>query len=322
MATSSDRGVSDHAALAENLRIVASCGVEPTQLLTIALAHIDAEDVDEALDALMARRELLVEVFAETSGPPQHLAPAPAGSPLAKLRPEIGDHELREHLVFGELLGHMNAMQVLVYSVAGIELSVEDAAMLDDIFVILQVADPRIWPLAVTRNLFAAGRPLHARLLGGLTSMMSPYFAIQPLSRALELLAEIEAAIADGVSFNEWVDEALRSKRRLPGFGRPILHGDERVPRIFAAIERAGRCGGPNVRRALGLGDELRRRKGLEINAIMPLAALLRDLGFSDDAAACFLVHVLMSCVMMHAVVAPTTRAPSAPKEKPPNSAV
>lgn len=288
--------------LLDNLRLAASCGSRPSDLLIVALTHLDAANVDEALDGLLELRALLNEA-ADTPAPPRALAPPPAGPRLARMRPELDDHELRGRLLFAQLAGRKTAMQVLALELAGLELSRADARLLEDVFSILQVADPGIWPLAVTRALGAAERPLHDRVVGGLASMHSLYFGPLAARRAHELLDEVDAVMGEGTSIGDWVDGAVAAGQRIPGFGRPILSGDERIPALLKACGRAGRDEGASVTLSLALADELRLRRELAPNAALVLAAILRDLGFGPAATEAFCIHALFACVLMHATV-------------------
>ncbi|MEM9454967.1 MAG: citrate/2-methylcitrate synthase [Myxococcota bacterium] len=291
--------------LEDALRLAAGCGAEPSLLLTVALAFLDADTVDDALEQLIARRESIARVASNTPAPPRGLASAPEGPALAGMRLEVADHEIRGRLLFAELGRQKTFMQVVALAIAGLELSDEDAGLVEQIAISVQVADPRIWPLTVVRQAAASGRPLGARVIAGIATLSNPYMAAIPVVNFFGVLGRIEAAEAEGSGLETWLDQVLATGERLPGVGRPVLEGvDERIPPMLEAARRCGRHEGPSVRLALALERELMARKGIRLNAAGVLAALMRDLGFEANAAGAFTLLCLMVPVLMHAALA------------------
>ena len=286
------------------IRTAAGCGANPGQVLTVAMAFLDASTVDDALDQLIARRQMIARAVADTPVPHRAPAPPPDGPLLARIRPDIADHEVRGKLLFAELLGKKSFFQVAALAIAGLLLSDADAQLVERCAVIFQVADPGIWPLAVVRRAAASGRPFSARVLAGVATMLNPYLAAIPTARFVAVLERIEVAQARGVSLESWLDETLATGERLPGVGRPVLKGiDERIPQMLQAARRCGRHDGPSVRLTLELERRLVERKGIRLNAGGIFAALMRDLGFSADAIGAFIQLYLMVPILMHAVL-------------------
>lgn len=286
------------------MQLAAGCGAHPTQVLTVALAFIDADTVDDALDQLIARREMIAAAVASTPAPHRSLAPAPHGPPLARMRLDVGDHEVRGKRLFGELTGKKSFLQVAALAVAGLELSDADAQLIEHFGVISQVADPRIWPLAVVRRATESKRPFAARVLAGTATMLNPYMAAQPISGFVGVLERIEAARAQGTSLTAWLDETLATGERLPGVGRPVIKGvDERIPPMLETAEQHGRLDGPSVQLARELERELIERKGIQLNAGGMFAAIMRDMGFSAQAVGAFIQLFLTVPILMHAAL-------------------
>lgn len=286
----------------EIIGLAAGCGASPTQILTVALASIHASTVDEALDALLARRGDIARAVADTPTPHCSLAAPPAGPPLARMRLEIGDHELRERLVFDALLGEQRFMQVVALAVAGVELSESDAELVEQLLIASQVADPRIWPLAVTRRLARFGAPFESRVLGGVASMLNPYMGAKPCAAFVALLDRVHDALARGMSVDAWLDDVLASGELLPGFGRPVIRGvDERVPHYLEIARNHGRLDCANVRVVLELDKRLSARKGIRVNAAGVITAILCDLGFSAAGIGGIIQLCLTVPVLMHA---------------------
>ncbi|MEM9492259.1 MAG: hypothetical protein AAGC55_24140, partial [Myxococcota bacterium] len=120
-------------ALREAVGMAASCGCPPSQLLMVALAGIQADTIDQTLDQLDAWRHELVGIVRDNAGPPSALAEPPQGPALARMRLEIADHELRDRLVFGDLLRRKSFFQVAALAFDGLEISSRDGELLDQL---------------------------------------------------------------------------------------------------------------------------------------------------------------------------------------------
>lgn len=289
----------------ENVRLAAGCGAAPALLLSVALASAGPASVGEAL-ALLARLGGEIErLHAGTPRPHPKLAelePELRREPeLARMRLDVGDHELRGRLVFGELLGKKSFLQVAALAIAGVELSDADAELLEHEGVLTQLADVRIWPLAVTRRVAAAGGSLAECVVAGLASSCTPQMTVMPVAGFMRFLAEVEAELAAGAALDAVVRARLASGERIAGLGRPVLGADERVPPKLALAERYGRAAGRNMRLAREIDALVSRAKGLRVNSAGFQGALLGDLGFSADAAAAFCLLYFLVPVLAHA---------------------
>lgn len=290
----------------EAVSLAAGCGANPTQLLTVALSAIRADTLDDALDQLLARRATIARAAAETPVPHRELAAPPVGPWRARIRRDIDDHEIRDQLLYGTLLGKKNFLQVAALSIGGVELSDSDARLVDEIAVIFQLADPRIWPLAVTRRIGRLGQPLGARLTAGIASMFNPFMVSCPTAGFFAVLERIEVALAGGMTLGQWLDDALATKIRIPGVGRPVLRGpDERFALSVAAAHKYQRGDGANLAVIVELNELLIERKGLHLNGAAVFAAIMRDLGFSAPALAAMMQLFFMVPVLTQATVEP-----------------
>lgn len=278
--------------LLENVRLAAGCGAGPTMLLTVALASTGAKTVNEALDRLNRLRDDITRLDRETPRPHAALAELEPelidDPPVARMRLDVGDHELRGKLVFGEFLGRKSFMQVAALAIAGIEISESDAKLLEDIGVLAQLADPRIWPLTVAKRIAANGGSLAEAVTAGIASLCTDQMTGLPSAGFMRFLDRVECEVRHGRTVESIVLGALERGERIPGVGRPVLRGDERVPPMLEAIRRHGRGDGASVALALEIDQELARAKGLRVNSAGLCGAVMRDIGFSPDAAAAF----------------------------------
>ena len=97
---------------AEAITLAAGCGATPSQIVTVALTMLEdptddgtrsgAAAIHAIFDRLLAERTRIAELVDHAPVPHQTLARPPAGPPLARMRLDIGDHEVRGRLVFRE----------------------------------------------------------------------------------------------------------------------------------------------------------------------------------------------------------------------------
>jgi citrate synthase len=105
----------------------------------------------------------------------------------------------------------------------------------------------------------------------------------------MELIARsLAAAKADGVrpdkAAERTVDDAIRSKRRLPGLGHRVHTTDPRVKVLFDMARDEGVAGdGIKFMEALE-ADAGKKIKPLPMNIDGALAAILHDMGFAPPA--------------------------------------
>lgn len=299
--------------LLENVRLAAGCGARPTMLLTVALASTGAKTVDEALGRLNRLSGEIARIDRETPRPHAALAELEPelidDPPVARMRLDMGDHELRGRLVFGELLGKKSFMQVAALAIAGIEISESDGQLLDEIGVLAQLADPRIWPLTVAKRIAASGGSLAEAVTAGIASLCTDQMAGIPIAGFMRFLERVENEVCEGRTVESVLREVLATRERIPGVGRPVLRGDERVPPMLEAIRRHGRGEGASVVLALRIDQVLVREKGLQMNSAGLCGAVMRDIGFSPDAAAAFCLIYFLVPLLSHRAASGCHRA-------------
>jgi hypothetical protein len=289
----------------ENVRLAAGCGASSSSLLTVALATSSASTVSDAIDELQELREALSRVESETPRPHASLAVLEPElvreRDVGRMRLDIGDHELRGRLLYADLLGKKSFMQVAALSIAGIDLSASDAELVENIGVLTQLVDPRIWPLAVARRIAANGGGLASALVAGLATLCTPQMTGQPVAGFIQFLDRVEP-LARRARIAEVLRHLLGRGEHIAGVGRPVLRSDERVPQILDLARRHGRYDGKSLQLALELDAELHRQKGLRVNSAGFCGAILRDIGFAPDAGAALCMLYFVVPVLTHAI--------------------
>lgn len=259
--------------------------------LATALATARPQSAEEAFALLDARRDELLRVMNEPGTLRRLAEPEPEIShepELGRLRLDIGDHEIRGKLLFGEILGKKSFFQLAAWAIAGLDLSPSDAELLEQVGIICVYADPKIWPLTVARRAGAHGAGLAGGLVAGVAAMCTRNMTSQPVAGFMRFLDRVDAEMASGKSLDEVVAAALASRERIPGVRRPVTGTDERLPPLMATFERFGRADGPSLRLMRRLDEAFAAHKGLRLNAAAPIGAVLRDIGFTPRAAGGF----------------------------------
>ena len=289
----------------ESARLASATGAAPIELLIAALSAQPESGVADALRALGANSRALMRLAAR--GAPELARRAATLPPelefepeLARVRPDLRDHELRGKLLFRDLLGRKSFFQVAAWAIAGIELAERDALLLEQLGVNTQLLDPHIWPLAAARRVAAQGAPLARVMAGGSAAMFTRNITVEPVAAFVGLLDEVQGALDGGMSLDAFVRRQLRERRRLPGFGRPVLGPDERVPHALRLLRSHGRSGGASVRLTRRLERLLHRAKGLRLNSAGLQGAVMRDLGFSPAAAKAFCALYFVVPMLAH----------------------
>jgi hypothetical protein len=287
-------------------RLAATTGASALDILIAAAAALPPDtDVPSALVALGQRaRELDELAHGSAAALGRRAAPLPPElefePELARVRPDVRDHELRGRLLFRQLLGRKSFFQVAAWAIAGVELRKSDALLLEHLGVNTQLLDPHIWPLAAARRIATRGAPLARVLAGGSAAMFTRNITAEPVGAFIRLLDETQAALDGGASLQGFLDAELRRGRRLPGFGRPVLGPDERVPHGLRLMRRHRRASGASVRLTRQMERVLLKAKGLRLNSAGLQGAVMRDLGFAADAAAAFCAIYFVVPLLAH----------------------
>jgi hypothetical protein len=296
-------------AAVQNAELAAATGAAPGELLAAALASLPVATVPGLMTALR-RIQPVLEQLADHGAPDVARRPAKLEArlklepELARIRPDLRDHEIRGKLLFRQILGRQSFFQVAAWSIAGVELTALDARLLEQLGVNTQLLDPHIWPLAVARRIAAQGGPLARSLIGGVAALFTSNITIEPVAAFMRFLDEVESALERGGSVESFVAAQLRRGRTIAGFGRPVLGPDERVPHALRLAKRHRRAAGKSVRLAQAVEGELRKSKGLAINSAGLQGAIMRDMGFTPGAAsAVCALYFLVPLLAQHAFV-------------------
>jgi hypothetical protein len=196
------------------------------------------------------------------------------------------DHRYFGYAAFGELLGNESLTGLGALSILGRRLPADACALLDDAAVSLTLADPRIWPLKLTRLLSSYGCSLTG-VAGGLLVQDNARIGPWVFQKAAELLEvfhrELGASGTDSESAEDVVRRYFASHEFMWGFGTPFRQHDERLVAFSARVRLRERDRLPywsTFQAIAGVVVELRRAQP---NIAMGLAAVCLDLGLRPD---------------------------------------
>jgi hypothetical protein len=236
---------------------------------------------------------------------------------------EWGDNRAFGHSVAQELAGKESYVGLLSLAVAGRRLTPDECALLDDLAVVITVADPRIWPLKLVRVVSSYGGCLAAFAAGELC-LDEAFIGHFTTGEAAKMLVETRRALGNRCfeldALTEHVRGLLEQGKRLLGIGVPFRPVDERVTMLMDRVRTRGRADLAFWRLFLLFQTALERVKKLRPNIGLAAAALCLDLGFLPRECG-ILVASLGSADFLANAVEGSRQAPAVLRELP-NSAV
>ena len=237
---------------------------------------------------------------------------------------EWGDNWAFGHSVARELAGKERYVGLLSLAVAGRRLTASECALLDDLAVVMTVADPRIWPLKLVRVASSHGGCLAAFAAGQLC-LDEAFVGHFTTGEAARMLFETRRALGDGCfdldAVTEHVRALLEPGKRLLGIGVPFRHVDERVVMLMERVHARGRADLAFWKLFLLFQTALESVKKLRPNIGLAAAALCLDLGFTPRQCA-ILVSALGSTDFLANAVEGSLQAPAVLRELPKSAVV
>jgi hypothetical protein len=215
------------------------------------------------------------------------------------------EHRYFGHAVFGELAGKQSFTGLLALSILGRRLSDEEVGVLDDMAGVLTLADPRIWPLKLTRVIASYGAAIPA-ISAGLLMEEGARIGPSTTVGAAEVLRDFHAAIGDRVEDTQHVRTVvaayLSEHSFVWGFGTPYRSRDERLVAFHACMRRRGRDRLPHYRSMDAVAEIVRDARTSEPNIGIALAAVLLDMGLSPKEIGALITALMQHMFFGHAV--------------------
>ena len=223
------------------------------------------------------------------------------------------EHRYFGHRVFEQLAGRETLTGLTVLSVLGRRLPSEACAVVDDVACTLTLADPRIWPLKLTRLIAAYGSTLPAAAAGLLSeedARIGPWTG----AKSAEVLLGFDAALGSRVDEPEFVRSVVKDDldehRFVWGFGTPFRGEDERLV-AFRDVHSPTRARVPAFLASDGrvLSSVVREVRGTEPNMGIAVAAAFLDLGLTARQVGSLTSALMQHMFLAHAVEGSTQGA-------------
>ncbi len=186
-----------------------------------------------------------------------------------------GAQELRfrGRRVFAELLGNVNATQMLVLAITGTLLPIEQAVLIDDMMTAMASADPRLWPFKLTRLAASHGNATYG-VGATIVASQGALFGPTRFQQIANALLALEATTSN--------DDEIAAQLEGGQVGFGILYGryDARFDALIGQLVRRGHAGRyvALVQRAVHVA---RTRLNVEPHVFVAIAGLGLDLGLT-----------------------------------------
>ncbi|MBI4619450.1 MAG: hypothetical protein HY739_04725 [Desulfobacterales bacterium] len=200
-----------------------------------------------------------------------------------------------------ELTGKATLMESVILAVIGRLPTNEESRLLNAMIVVNDYGTPSLWYNRVARFAGSMRVRIGTALIAGLAVAQAKVFGAHPTFLAAEFLQNSLRQMKESdKTAEEIIDEYLRDKKMIYGFGRPVVNVDERVPIILKIHEELGFPKGEHLELALEMEKILNERKGIIMNYATLHSAILSDLGFTpiqiESVSTVFFIPALLAC--------------------------
>jgi len=219
-------------------------------------------------------------------------------------RAGFNDHRYFGYSTLTELLGRETCTGLNAMAVSGRRFDGVERDVLDELSVIMSVADPRIWPLKLTRVVASYGGTLaafaagHLCLEGDLLGPWSTLYAAQLWSDLREAVGDVD----DTARVEAEITATLARTQWLVGYGVAFRATDERLDALRRRVESRGWQTRAHWQIQEALSRRVQRERGLSPNIAAGASALLLDMGFSVADVPAMMIALMQNNFVANAV--------------------
>lgn len=137
--------------------------------------------------------------------------------------------------------------------------------------------DPRLWNNRVAS---LAGTSKSTAVLGisaGIAVSEATVYGMRPIKGASDFLLRAKKDLDKGYSLDFIVEREISKYRSIYGYGRPLTHGDERIPPMIQVAKDAGFSDGHYLKLAFEIEEKLQQKYKMKMNIAAVYAALMCD---------------------------------------------
>lgn len=221
----------------------------------------------------------------------------------------FGEYEHFGMKLYADFLGKCSFLGLAAFSLTGKVFTAADVALLDDIAVCMHCPEPRVWPAKFARLVASSGRFSTGMLAGWAT--LDSEIGLASTEGAASLLVALRNHVGDVEDPTSAVEEFIRSREELPGFG---VHGrrvDERVDALRSSIGRHARGNLPYWRLAEVLWKVAHRERNLDPSFFAAVCAAMLDLGIEARRIPPLLSLLFQPSYLAHTVEGADLKSPS-----------
>lgn len=229
----------------------------------------------------------------------------------------FGENRYFGHGALADLFGNETLTGLVAMAITGRRPTNEQRSVLDEVAVVMTSADPRIWPLKLTRIVSSYGGTL-AGFAAGHLAMEGDTIGPWIIGHSATQLQELRLAVGEGIDDPAVVAATITAfvsrTKRIFGFGVPLRSSDERMDALERRVVGGKRENLPHWRLQLALSRHVRDVKGLPPNIGVGVAAILLDSGYTPYEASALTIFLNENVFVANAVEGALQAQPSLQK--------
>ena len=132
-------------------------------------------------------------------------------------------------------------------------------------------------------------------LVAGISVSEAAIYGRRPERKVLDFFYRLSSAIDQGSSLEAFIEQEIKIRKIVCGYGRPLAKLDERIPYTLEKVEALGLQHGRHFRLALDVYRYLKKTRGLSMNIAAVNTGLIADMGFTPEQYQLFLTPCFIS---------------------------
>ena len=192
-------------------------------------------------------------------------------------------------------LGDRQWMDVFLFAITGRQLTENQLRFLNFMWVASSYADPGIWPNQAAALGGSARATASLSLIAGLAVSEAKIYGRRPERKILDFFLRVSSAEDAGTTVEAFIQQELKERKIIAGYGRPLARIDERIPHTLKLIEELGLEKGRYFQLAFKVYEYLKNERGLSINIAALNTAVIADMGISTEEYQQFLTVVFIT---------------------------
>ncbi len=172
-------------------------------------------------------------------------------------------------------------LQLLMYGITGRSFDEKQIKLLEGIWVICtSYPEARLWNNRIAALAGTVRTTGSLGIAAAIAASEASIYGQRPAIKSIEFLIRTQENLDKGHNLKTLITHELKTQRVIPGYGRPLIGTDERIPVMMSLAEELGYANGSYVKLAFDIEKTLLDgRWRLHMNAASLIAALVADQG-------------------------------------------